>query len=112
MLISLMDRAKQLGPVLKFVICICVLPVLLILWPVFGIIGSIVGGAAYGFFQPVLATFEAVGEGKSDTCYHCIVVCLKIFVVHENVCSNINSSVVTRYLAFFTAMYRMVHGAQ
>ncbi|XP_028778555.1 uncharacterized membrane protein At3g27390 [Neltuma alba] len=66
-------RAKQLGPIVKFVICTCVLPVLLILWPVVGIVGSIIGGAAYGFFQPILATFEAVGEGRSDTFYHCIV---------------------------------------
>ncbi|KAK4272144.1 hypothetical protein QN277_020735 [Acacia crassicarpa] len=70
---SCVVRAKQFGPFLKFAICICVLPVLLILWPVVGILGSIIGGAAYGFFQPMMATFEAVGEGKSDTFYHCIV---------------------------------------
>ncbi|KAJ7970722.1 Steroid nuclear receptor, ligand-binding [Quillaja saponaria] len=64
-------RAKQLGPVLKLVLCICVLPVLLILWPVAGIVGSIVGGAAYGFLSPIFATFDAVGEGKTNEFFHC-----------------------------------------
>ncbi|KAF7801569.1 putative membrane protein [Senna tora] len=65
-------RAKQLGPVLKLVICTCVLPVLLIMWPVVGIVGSIIGGAAYGFLSPIFATFDAVGEGKSNKFSHCI----------------------------------------
>lgn len=65
-------RTKQLGPVLKFVTCIAV-TVLLVLWPLIGIVGSILGGAGYGFFAPLLATFEAVGEGKTDEFIHCIV---------------------------------------
>ncbi|KAJ7974712.1 Steroid nuclear receptor, ligand-binding [Quillaja saponaria] len=65
-------RAKQLGPGLKIVLCICVLPVLLVLWPVAGIIGSIVGGAAYGFLSPIFATFDAVGEGKTNEFFHCL----------------------------------------
>lgn len=64
-------RAKQLGPVLKLVLCVCV-SVLLILWPLVGIIGSIIGGAAYGFLSPIFATFDAVGEGKTDEFFHCI----------------------------------------
>ena len=68
---SLTVRAKKLGPVLKLVLCISVLPVLLISWPVVGILGSIVGGAAYGFLSPILATFKAVGEGRTDQLYHC-----------------------------------------
>lgn len=71
-----MDRARQLGPLLKLVICICVLPVLLISWPVIGIVGSIVGGAAYGFLSPIFATFEAIEEGKDDKLFHCFIVCL------------------------------------
>ncbi|KAF4385831.1 hypothetical protein F8388_010387 [Cannabis sativa] len=63
--------AKKLGPVLKLFLCISVLPVSLILWPVVGILGSIVGGAAYGLFSPILATFEAVGEGRTSRLYHC-----------------------------------------
>ncbi|KAK7373444.1 hypothetical protein VNO80_06851 [Phaseolus coccineus] len=66
-------RAKQLGPLLKLVICLCVLPVLLVLWPVFGILGSILGGAAFGFLSPIFATFEAVKEGKDDKLYHCFI---------------------------------------
>ncbi|KAK8466694.1 hypothetical protein PHAVU_008G145500 [Phaseolus vulgaris] len=66
-------RAKQLGPLLKLVICLCVLPALLVLWPVFGILGSILGGAAYGFLSPIFATFEAVEEGKDDKLYHCFI---------------------------------------
>uniref|UniRef100_A0A1D1YR33 Putative membrane protein At3g27390 n=1 Tax=Anthurium amnicola TaxID=1678845 RepID=A0A1D1YR33_9ARAE len=64
-------RSKQLGPVLKIVLCIGV-TVLLILCPLVGIIGSIVGGAGYGFFAPLMATFKAVGEGKTDKFVHCI----------------------------------------
>lgn len=53
-------------------ICI-VVTVLLVLWPISGFFGSIVAGAGYGFFAPVLATFEAVGEGKTDEFIHCFV---------------------------------------
>ncbi|KAK7266851.1 hypothetical protein RIF29_19509 [Crotalaria pallida] len=66
-------RSKQLGPLLKIVVCICVLPVLLITWPVVGIVASVVGGAAYGFFSPIFATFEAVVEGKEDKFFHCFI---------------------------------------
>lgn len=64
-------RAKQLGPVLKLVLCPCIF-VPLILWPVVCILASIVGGAAYGFLSPIFATFDAVGEGKTDKFFHCI----------------------------------------
>lgn len=70
-----MGRAKQLGPFLKIVLCIF-MPVPLILWPVLSIVGSIVGGALYGFLSPVFATFDAVGEGKTKELYHCFVVCI------------------------------------
>lgn len=55
--------------VLKMLILIC-LPVPLIIWPVVGIVGSLVGGIGYGLFAPLLATFEAVGEGVTDKFYH------------------------------------------
>ncbi|KAH9624816.1 hypothetical protein KSS87_018132 [Heliosperma pusillum] len=64
-------RAKQVGPVLKLVLCPSIF-IVLILWPVVSIISSIVGGAAYGFLSPVFATFDAVGEGKTDDFYHSI----------------------------------------
>ncbi|EOY02619.1 hypothetical protein QUC31_018077 [Theobroma cacao] len=63
-------RAKLLGPVLKLLICVC-LPVLLILWVVVAIVGSIIGGILYGFLSPIFATFDAVGEGKTNVFFHC-----------------------------------------
>lgn len=70
------NSAKHLGPVLKFVLCFGALPIPLILWPVVSIVASIIGGAAYGFFSPVLATFDAVGESKDNQLFHCIYVWL------------------------------------
>ncbi|KAF5938249.1 hypothetical protein HYC85_025755 [Camellia sinensis] len=64
-------RSKQFGPVLKFVLCLFIF-VFLILWPSIGIVGSIIGGAAYGFLAPMFATFKAVNEGKTNKFYHCI----------------------------------------
>ncbi|KAK4783118.1 hypothetical protein SAY86_007492 [Trapa natans] len=64
-------RSKQLGPVLKLALFICI-PIPLVLWPVLGIVGSMVGGAAYGFLSPIFATFDAIGTGKSDELIHCL----------------------------------------
>lgn len=64
-------RAKLLGPVLKLVLCIF-LPIPLMSWPLLGIVGSVIGGLAYGFLSPIFATVNAVGEGKSDKFFHCI----------------------------------------
>ncbi|KAK2420358.1 putative membrane protein [Trifolium repens] len=66
-------RCKQLGPLLKLVICTILLPVLLILWPVVGIIGSILGGIFYGFLSPLFATFQAIEEGKKNKILHCFI---------------------------------------
>ncbi|XP_044465512.1 uncharacterized membrane protein At3g27390-like [Mangifera indica] len=63
-------RAKQLGPVLKLFICIC-MPVFFIVWLVVGIVGSIIMGGLYGFLSPIFATFDAVGEGKNNNWFHC-----------------------------------------
>ncbi|KAJ4973348.1 hypothetical protein NE237_006522 [Protea cynaroides] len=65
-------RAKLLGPVLKLSLSICI-AVVLILWPLVGIVGSILAGAGYGFFAPLSATFEAVGEGKTGEFLNCII---------------------------------------
>ncbi|XP_076903774.1 putative membrane protein At3g27390 [Bidens hawaiensis] len=63
--------AKRLGPVMKLVMCILVvLP--LVLWPVCVVVGSIIGGLAYGFLGPVFGTVKAVGEGKNDKFRHCV----------------------------------------
>ncbi|KAK2647784.1 hypothetical protein Ddye_015273 [Dipteronia dyeriana] len=50
-------------------VVVVALPAPLILWPIVGIVGSLLGGIGYGFF----ATFEAVGENVPDKCYHCFV---------------------------------------
>ncbi|GMI99115.1 hypothetical protein like AT5G40640 [Hibiscus trionum] len=63
-------RAKLLGPFLKLLICVF-LPAVLILWVVVGIVGSILGGILYGFLSPIFATFDAVGEGKTNVFIHC-----------------------------------------
>jgi hypothetical protein len=66
-------RTKQLGAVLKLVVSIGICAALVV-WPVAGILGSILAGIVYGFLAPVMATFDAVGEGKSNQFLHCFVV--------------------------------------
>ncbi|KAF1889089.1 hypothetical protein Lal_00043308 [Lupinus albus] len=63
-------RTKRFGLVLKVVILIC-LPIPVLLLPIVGIVGSLLGGIGYGFFAPLLATFEAVGQDVEDKFYHC-----------------------------------------
>ncbi|CAI0552165.1 unnamed protein product [Linum tenue] len=65
-------RTKRLGLVLK-IVAMLLLPVPLVLWPPVGIVGSLLGGIGYGFFAPLLATFEAVGENVKQKCHHCFV---------------------------------------
>jgi hypothetical protein len=72
-LLAFDNRTKRFGLVLKAVVLIC-LPVPLLLWPVVGIVGSFLGGIGYGFFAPLLATFEGVGENVKDKFYHCFIV--------------------------------------
>ncbi|KAK6913037.1 hypothetical protein RJ641_022638 [Dillenia turbinata] len=66
-------RAKILGPVLKLVLCICI-SVVLVLWPIIGIVSTILGGAAYGFYAPLFATFKAIGAGerRTEELIHCV----------------------------------------
>ncbi|KAL0311119.1 UNVERIFIED_CONTAM: putative membrane protein [Sesamum angustifolium] len=63
-------KSKRLGWILK-ILALFSLPVPLILWPVIAIIGSVLGGIGYGFFAPLIATFEAVGENVTDKWFHC-----------------------------------------
>lgn len=64
--------AKRLGPVMKVVSCILYTPVL-VFWPIAIVIGSILGGIAFGFLGPMFGTFKAVDEGKTDQFLHCII---------------------------------------
>ncbi|KAL3849114.1 hypothetical protein ACJIZ3_010996 [Penstemon smallii] len=63
-------KSKRVGWILKIVV-LFLLPVPLILWPFIAIVGSILGGIGYGFFAPLIATFEAVGVDVTDKWYHC-----------------------------------------
>ncbi|KAF8409789.1 hypothetical protein HHK36_005868 [Tetracentron sinense] len=65
-------KTKRLGMVLKILLLIS-LPVPMVLWPIFGIIGSLLAGVGYGIFTPLIATFEAVGEKVTDKLLHCSV---------------------------------------
>ncbi|PAN06858.1 hypothetical protein PAHAL_1G293300 [Panicum hallii] len=63
-------RTKMVGPVVKLLLLIAV-TVILVLWLIIGIMGSILAGLAYGFLAPAMATFDAVGEGKEKPLLHC-----------------------------------------
>ncbi|XP_048328643.2 uncharacterized membrane protein At3g27390 isoform X2 [Ziziphus jujuba] len=65
-----MARSKKLGLVLKILVLLS-LPLPLVLWPLLGIVGSLLGGVGYGIFTPLIATFESSGENFSDKFYHC-----------------------------------------
>lgn len=79
LLIFLQNRTRRLGWTLKILV-LFLLPVPLILWPVVTIIGSILGGIGYGFFAPLIATFEAAGENVTEKFYHCflVILCLSL----------------------------------
>ncbi|XP_016487134.2 putative membrane protein At3g27390 isoform X1 [Nicotiana tabacum] len=65
-------KTKKLGWVLKIALLVS-LPFPLILWPIIAIIGSLLGGIGYGFFAPLIATFEAIGENITLKIFHCFV---------------------------------------
>ncbi|KAF5207431.1 Steroid nuclear receptor ligand-binding, partial [Thalictrum thalictroides] len=60
---------KRIGLTLKILLLVF-LPVPLVLWPVFAIVGSFLVGLGYGFFTPLIETFEASGENISVKLYH------------------------------------------
>lgn len=64
----------MVGPVVKLLLLLIGVPVLLVLWLIVGIIGSILAGLGYGFLAPVMATFGAIGEGKEKPLIHCFLV--------------------------------------
>ena len=67
---TLVCSTKRIGPVLK-ILAVVFLPLPLLLLPVLGIVGSLLAGIGYGVFTPLMATFEAVGEGVADKLSHC-----------------------------------------
>jgi hypothetical protein len=70
----------MVGPVVKLLLLIAA-TVILILWLIIGIPGSAFAGLLYGFLAPIMATFDAVGEGKEKPFVHCFVVHF-IFMIH------------------------------
>lgn len=62
-----------MGPVVKLLLLIAATAVLII-WLIIGIPGSLFAGLVYGFLAPIMATFDAVGEGKEKPFVHCFVV--------------------------------------
>ncbi|XP_057796706.1 uncharacterized membrane protein At3g27390 isoform X2 [Salvia miltiorrhiza] len=66
------SKSKRVGWILKILVLVS-LPLPLILWPVMAMVGSILGGVGYGFFAPLIATFEAVGADVTYKCYHCFI---------------------------------------
>ena len=70
---GLTGRTKKLGIILK-TLGIVSLPILLLLWPVVAAVGSILVGLGYGVGQPMVATFEAVGDDREYKLYHAFVV--------------------------------------
>jgi hypothetical protein len=65
---------KKLGIVVK-VLSLLLVPIPLLLWPCVVVICSLLGGLGYGFGQPLVATFEAVGENRNAKFYHSLMVC-------------------------------------
>jgi hypothetical protein len=63
---------KKLGVSMK-ILLILLLPIPMLLWPVLAAVGSILVGLGYGIGQPLVATFEAVGEGRESKFYHVFV---------------------------------------
>ncbi|KAI3920493.1 hypothetical protein MKX01_000832 [Papaver californicum] len=62
-------KTKRLGLTLKILVLVF-LPLPLVLWPVIGIVANLLFGIGYGFFNPLIATFEATGEQVMDKAYH------------------------------------------
>jgi hypothetical protein len=67
------DRTKKLGVVAK-VLSLLLLPIPLLLWPCAVAVGSVLAGLGYGFGQPLVATFEAVSEGRDAKFLHSLMV--------------------------------------
>ena len=71
-------RTKLVGPVVKLLLLIAATAVLIV-WLTIGIPGSVFAGLVYGFLAPIMATFDAVGEGKEKPFVHCFVVSFPLY---------------------------------
>ncbi|KAH8950843.1 hypothetical protein BDL97_10G106500 [Sphagnum fallax] len=60
---------KKLGLFAK-VLSLLLVPIPLLLWPCVVVMCSLLGGLGYGFGQPLVATFEAVGENRNAKFHH------------------------------------------
>lgn len=69
----------MVGPVVKLLLLI-VATAVLVIWLIIGVVGSILAGLAYGFLAPVMATFDAIGEGKEKPLVHCFLYNLLVTV--------------------------------
>lgn len=65
-------RSKQIGPVLKLVLCLTV-SALLLPWLLIVVFASCIGGFLFGLLAPLFATFKAIDKEKTDKFYHCFV---------------------------------------
>ncbi|XP_058081330.1 uncharacterized membrane protein At3g27390-like isoform X2 [Magnolia sinica] len=65
-------KTKKFGVMLKGLLFLTLL-IPLLLWLVMAIIGSFLTGLGYGFFSPLMATFEAVLEGVPNKLVRCFV---------------------------------------
>ncbi|ERN17689.1 hypothetical protein AMTR_s00059p00205580 [Amborella trichopoda] len=64
------ERTKKYGISLKGLLFLT-LPIPLLLYPVIGVLGSFLVGLGYGFFSPLMATFQAIGEGQENKFVRC-----------------------------------------
>nr|XP_010939111.1 uncharacterized membrane protein At3g27390 isoform X2 [Elaeis guineensis] len=63
-------RTKKFGSVPKALILL-LMPVPIVLWPISAAIGTVLTGIGFGVGQPLMATFEVVGEGVDNKLVRC-----------------------------------------
>ncbi|XP_022140357.1 uncharacterized membrane protein At3g27390 [Momordica charantia] len=103
-------RTKRLGPVLKTVVLV-LLPLPLMIWPIAGVIGSLLGGIGYGFFVPLLATFEAVGGGITGKLYHCFADgCLSTIRASCTIVVDFTDFCFHSYFSYMDELGELMHG--
>jgi hypothetical protein len=51
----------------------------LIMWVIIAISGNVFAGLVYGFLAPIMAPFDALGQGKEKPFVHCVVVSFLLY---------------------------------